>query len=193
MALPMSGKGIKMKSQVGMKKSLVLSLTLIIVAISALGILETVGWSASYPTSSVPPTIIVPVDIEPGYCPNPLNVYGRGDIPVAILGTEELDVTEIARDSVRLQELAPLRSEIRDVAKPFSLYTWQVSGDKVKEDYCTNEGPDGKLDLVLYFSQEDILKAVGSTRTGDVLVLRVTARHKSGALIVGQDVVVIKK
>ena len=193
MALPMSGKGIKMKSRVGMKKSLVLSLTLIIVAISALGILETVGWSASYPTSSVPPTIIAPVDIEPGYCPNPLNVYGGGDVPVAILGTEKLDVTQIALDSVRLQELAPLRSEIRDVAKPFRLYTWQVSGDKVKEDYCSNEGPDGKLDLVLYFSKEDILKAVGSTRNGDVLVLRVTARHKSGAPIVGQDVVVIKK
>ena len=133
------------------------------------------------------------MDIEPGYCPNPLKVYGSGDVSVAILGTEKLDVTKIALYSVRLQELAPLRSEIRDVAKPFNLYKWQVSGDKVKEDYCTNEGPDGKLDLVLYFSKEDILKAVGSTRNGDVLVLRVTARHKSGALIVGQDVMVIKK
>ncbi len=102
-------------------------------------------------------------------------------------------MTEIARDSVRLQEIPPLRSEQRDVAKPFRLYKWQVSGNKVKEDYCTDEGPDGRLDLVLYFSKEDILKAVGSTRDGDVLVLTVTARHKSGALIVGQDVVLIQK
>ncbi len=189
----MPGKGTKMKSQLGTRKNLVLSLTFVVVAFTTLIILGTVSWSANYPTSSVPPTIIAPVDIKPGYCPNPLEVYGSGDVSVAILGTEELDVTEIARDSVRLQEIPPLRSEQRDVAKPFRLYKWQVSGNKVKEDYCTDEGPDGKLDLVLYFSKEEILKAVGSTRDGDVLLLRVTARHKSGALIVGQDVVVIKK
>jgi hypothetical protein len=189
----MSGKGTKMKSQVGMKKSLVLSLTFVVVAFATLIIFGTVSWSADYPTSSVPPTIIAPVDIKPGYCPNSLEVYGSGDVPVAILGTQELDVSEIARDSVRLQEITPLRSERRDVAKPFRLYKWQVSGNKVKEDYCTDEGPDGKFDLILYFSREEILKAVGSTRDGDILVLRVTARHKSGAPIVGQDVVVIQK
>jgi len=182
-----------MKSQLGTRKSLVLSLTFVIVAITTLIILGTVSWSADYRTTTVPPTIIAPVDIKPGYCPNPLEVYGSGDVSVAILGTEELDVTEIARYSVRLQEIAPLRSEIRDVAKPFRLYKWQISGDKVKEDYCTDEGPDGKLDLVLYFSKEEILKAVGSTRSGDVLILRVNARHKSGAPIVGQDVMVIEK
>jgi len=182
-----------MKSQLGTRKSLVLSLTFVIVAITTLIILGTVSWSADYPTTSVPPTMIAPVDIKPGYCPNPLEVYGSGDVSVAILSTKELDVTEIARYSVRLQEIAPLRSEIRDVAKPFRLYKWQISGDKVKEDYCTDEGPDGKLDLVLYFSKEEILKAVGSTRSGDVLILRVNARHKSGAPIVGQDVMVIEK
>jgi hypothetical protein len=189
----MSGKETKMKSQVGRKKSLVLSLILVVVAFTAWIILGTVSWSANHPRSSVPPTIIVPVDIKPGYCPNPLEVYGSGDVSVAILGTEKLAVTEIARDSVRLQEIPPLRSEIRDVAKPFGLYRWQVNENEVKENYCSNEGPDGKPDLVLYFSKEQILKAVGSTTAGDVLVLRVTARHKSGALIVGQDVVVIKK
>ena len=182
-----------MKSKIGTRKSLVLFLTFAVVAFTTLIIPGTVSWGADHRSSSVPPTIIVPVDIKPGYCPNPLEVYGSGDVSVAILGTQELDVTEIARDSVRLQEIPPLRSEQRDVAKPFRLYKWQVSGNKVKEDYCTDEGPDGRLDLVLYFSKEDILKAVGSTRDGDVLVLTVTARHKSGALIVGQDVVLIQK
>jgi len=189
----MAGKGTKMKIQVGMKKSLVLSLTFFVVALTTLIILGPVSWCADYPTSSVPPTIIVPVDIKPGYCPSPLEVYGSGDVSVAILGTQELDVTEVVRDSVRLQEIPPLRSELRDVAKPFRLYKWQVSGQKLKEDYCTDEGPDGKLDLVLYFSKKEVLKAVGSATGGDVLVLRVTGRHKSGAPIVGQDVVIIQK
>ena len=189
----MPRKGTKMKSQLGTRKSLVLSLTFVVVAFTTLIIFGTVSWSADYPTSSVPPTIIAPLDIKPGYCPNPLEVYGSGDVYVAILGTQELDVTEIARDSVRLQEIPPVRIEQRDVAEPFRLYKWQVSGKKLKGDYCTDAGPDGRLDLVLYFSKKEILKAVGSSRDGDVLVLRVTARHKSGAMIVAQDVVVIQK
>ena len=182
-----------MKSHLGTRKSLVLSLTFVVVAFATLITLGTLSWSADYQTSSVPPTIIAPLDIKPGYCPNPLEVYGSGDVTVAILGTQELDVTEISRDSVRLQDIPPVRSEQRDVAKPFRLYRWQVSGNKVKGDYCTDEGPDGRLDLVVYFRKEEIIKAVGSSRDGDVLVLRVTARHKSGAMIVGQDVVVIQK
>ena len=182
-----------MKSQVGTRKSRTLFFTVAVVACATLSILGAVSWSANYPTSSVQPTIIAPVDIKPGYCPNLLEVYGGDVVSVAILGTDRFDVTEIARDSVRIQEIPPVRSEQRDVARPFRLYKWQVSGKKVKADYCTDEGPDGRLDLVAYFNKEDILKAVGSTRSGDVLLLRVTARHKSGAQIVGQDVVVIHK
>jgi hypothetical protein len=189
----MRGKVTKMKSQVGTKKDLVLSLSFFVVALTTLVILGSVSWSADYPTSSVPPTIIVPVDVKPGYCPSPLEAYGSGDVSVAILGTQELNVTEIVRDSVRLQEIPPLRSELRDVAKPFRLYKWQISGKKLKEDYCTDEGPDGKVDLVLYFSKKEILKAVGSTTSGDLLVLRLTARHSSGAPVTGQDVVLIQK
>ena len=186
-------KGTKMKSLVGMRRSPFLSVIFALVVLTILVTPGTVSWSADYRTSSVPPVIIAPVDIMPGYCPNTLEVNGNDDLVVAIVGTEELDVTQIARDSVWLQEMPAVRSEQRDVATPFRLYRWQVSEDKVKEDYCTDEGPDGKLDLVLYFSKKDILKSVGSPRSGDVLVLRVMAMHRSGSSIVGQDVVVIKK
>lgn len=190
----MSGKGTKMKNQIGTRKTLVLFLTVAVVALATVLIIGTVSWSASFRTSTVPPTMYVPVDVEPGYCPNPFKVYGGGVVSVAILGTDRLDVNDIAIDSIRLREVLPVRSEKKDVATPYRLYRWWITGnEEVKADYCTDQGPDGRLDLVLYFNKEDILKAVGATRSGDLLVLKVIALHKSGAPLMGQDVAVIEK
>ena len=183
-----------MENQTGTRKSLVLFMTVAVVALATVLIIGTVGWSASYRDSTVPPTMFVPVDVEPGYCPSHFNVYGGDVVTVAILGTDRLDVNDIATDSIRLREVLPVRSEKKDVATPYRLYRWWITGDeKVKADYCTDQGPDGKLDLVLYFNKEDILKAVGATKSGDLLVLKVIARSKSGVPLMGQDVAVIEK
>jgi hypothetical protein len=170
------------------------SLTVVTVAFITVLLVGAVSWSARYPTSSVPPKQIVPVDIKPGFCPNPLVVSKRGVVAVAILGTHLFDVNQIDRNSIRLFEVVqPVRSDVRDVATPYSLFTWDASGTGVEADSCTDRGPDGKLDLVLTFEKKDLLKAVGSVKTGTVLVVRLTARDKSGGSLVGQDVVVISK
>ena len=183
-----------MENQTGTRKSLVLFMTVAVVALATVLIIGTVGWSASYRDSTVPPTMFVPVDVEPGHCPSPFYVYGHGEVSVAILGTDRLDVNDIATESIRLREVVPVRSEKKDVATPYRLYRWWISGDEeVKADYCTDEGPDGRLDLVLYFDKEDILEAVGATRNGDLLILKVNARHKSGVPLKGLDVAVIEK
>jgi hypothetical protein len=182
-----------MKEMIKGTKGAPLFLTVLAVALISLSFLGNVSWSAAYQRSSVPPTQIVPVDIKPGLCPNPLEVSKRGEVSVAILGTDTLDVRQIRRDSVRLEEIIPVGSSLGDVARPYKLYTWQVSGEKVKEDSCTDKGPDGKLDLVLQFDKEDLLKVLGKVRDGDVRVVRINAWHKSGARLVGQDVVVIVK
>ena len=114
-------------------------------------------------------------------------------VSVAILGTDRLDVNDIATDSILLREVSPVRSEKKDVATPYRLYRWWTGDKEVKADYCTDQGPDGRLDLVLYFNKEDILKAVGSTTSGDLLVLKIIARSKSGVPLMGQDVAVIEK
>lgn len=168
------------------------SLTIVTVAFITVLLVGAVSWSASYQTSSVPPQQIVPVDIKPGFCPNHLPVSKRGVVAVAILGTDRFDVTQIDRDSIRLLEVVqPVESKIRDVATPYRLFAWDARGTGVKADSCTDEGPDGKADLVLKFEKKDLWKALGSVRAGAVLVVKLTARHKSGASLVGQDVVVI--
>ena len=51
----------------------------------------------------------VPVDIRPCSCHNPIKVRTWGVLPVAIMGTQTLDVTHIDPASIRLEGVAPLR------------------------------------------------------------------------------------
>ena len=170
------------------------SLTVVTIAFITVFLVGDVSWSARYSTSTVPPQKIVPVDIKPGLGPNPLVVSRRGVVTVAILGTDGFKVNEIDQNSIRLLEvIQPVGSNVIDVATPFRLYRWNASGTGQKADFCTDEGPDGKPDLVLTFEKKDILKALGSVKPGAVLVVRLTARNKSGASLVGQDVVLISK
>jgi hypothetical protein len=127
----------------------------------------------------------VDVDIKPQSCPNPLNTKSQGVLPVAILGSAELDVTTIDVASIRLEGVAPIRSELEDVAAPV------VDGSECE---CTTEGPDGFTDLTLKFEAEDIADALGEVVNGEVLVLTLTGELSDETPIEGADCIrVIKK
>lgn len=61
----------------------------------------------------------VPIDIKPQSCPNPLEVKGRGVLPVAILGTTDFDVTQVNLGSITLEGVPPSRATFNDTATPF--------------------------------------------------------------------------
>lgn len=136
-----------------------------------------------------PPEIEVPVDIKPESCPNPLNVNSKGVLPVAILGTADLDVTQIDVSTVTLESVSPIRSAIEDVAAPFG----GEIGDPPDRGDCTELGADGYLDLTLKFDKQAIVAALGPVSDGDVLVLELTGELLDGTDIFGADVVWIKK
>ena len=122
------------------------------------------------------PVIPVDVDIKPVSCPNPLNVGDKGVLPVAILGSEGFDVTQVD-PIVSLEGVAPLRWALEDVAGPG----------------CS--GPDGYLDLTLKFKTQEIVSALGAVSDGEVRPLMLTGNLKaehSGTFISGQDCVVIR-
>lgn len=125
------------------------------------------------------------VDIKPQSCPNPMSVKGKGVLPVAILGTEEFDVTTVDPASVQLEGVAPLRWSLEDVATP---YEGNFNG------YCHDLGPDGYLDLTLKFNTQELVAALGGVVDGEILVLQLTGNLKEesgGTPIRGEDVVVI--
>ncbi len=117
------------------------------------------------------PSILALVDVKPGSSPNPVNLKSKGVLPVAILGTNEFDVTEVDFDSLLFGDpllidnggtaVSPLRSALED-----------VSGD-------------GLLDLTLKFSTRDLVEfgALGSDTIEGILI----GLLKDGTSIEGMD------
>jgi hypothetical protein len=136
----------------------------------------------------VAPPFIVPVDIKPTSCPNPLNVKSQGVLPVAILGTADFDVTQVDPITVELEGVSPLRWTREDVATPYEPFV----GKQGAYD-CTEEGPDGYMDLSFKFNTQEVVAALGLVEDGDVLVLSLTGSLLGGEGFVGEDVVVILK
>jgi hypothetical protein len=91
------------------------------------------------------------LDIHPTSCPNPINVKSHGVTPAAILGTESLDVQDIDVSSILLEGVAPIRHGYEDVATPFD-------GELCD---CSDEGPDGWMDLTLKFRTQEFVAAIG--------------------------------
>jgi hypothetical protein len=147
---------------------------------------------------SVKTTQVVAFDIKPTSCPNPLSTKKGGVIPVAILGTDTLDVNNIDTNSILLEGVAPLRFFFKDVATPVTNKTTGC-GDCWKF-YPDPEFPDepylgdGYTDLTLKFSAKDLVAALGTLADGECVDLTLTGTLLDGSPIEGSDhMVVIKK
>ena len=134
-----------------------------------------------------PPVMAGALDIKPGTCKNPCNIKNfefagsgnpnaGGKMPIAILGGEGFDVTEIDISTVRLNGVAPLMQgqSFCDVAGP---------GESEGPCHCGEEGPDGHTDLLLKFSNQ----AIAATRLilsipepGGVWTLTMTGEFNDG-------------
>jgi hypothetical protein len=159
---------------------------MLLLAVLLSGVFGTVG-AVSVAQAVMP----VKVDVMPRSCPNPLNVNSRGVLPVAILGTDSFDVTDIVpattKVKVEVVEVAPLRWALKDVATPYNGAFLEGALD------CTTAGRDGFDDLVLFFDRREVVAAIGEVSDGDVLELTVTGELLDGTPIEGYDFVVIRK
>lgn len=136
----------------------------------------------NFSVSTFIPILSVSVDIKPTSCPNPLNVKNNADLPVAILGTEEFDVSSIDPVSVRLNDVEPIRSSLGDVTTPLTA---------PNECECTTNGPDGYPDLTLKFDTQQIVETLGEVNTDDVITLSLTGVLYDETPIEGADCIMI--
>ena len=132
---------------------------------------------------------VVPVfvDIKPGSCPNPLNLKSKGVLPVAVLGTEDLDITTIDPTTIRLSregvegEVRPIRSDHEDVATPFE-------GELCD---CHELNGDGYPDLTLKFKTQELVETLGLGEVaGETIPLTLTGElmeSEGGTPIKGED------
>ncbi|MCH8153535.1 MAG: FG-GAP repeat protein [Planctomycetes bacterium] len=127
----------------------------------------------------------VRLDIKPGSCPNSFNRNSHGVLPVALVGTDSFDVTQVDLSSILLARadgvggsVAPNEgppgphSEFEDVATPFD-------GELCD---CHEESGDGILDLSMKFKTDDVVASLqlNDLPAGDLVELVV-----SGALLDG--------
>jgi len=132
-------------------------------------------WGKSFPIFAVTVAQLttVNVDVKPMSSPNPFNVNAKGVLPVAILGTETFDVSQIDPALVKLEGVEPLRWALEDVG---------TASDPLA-------GPDGYLDLTYKFDSQEIAGIIGTVNDGDIVTLNLT-----GNGIIGDDeIVIIKK
>lgn len=133
------------------------------------------------------PSVAGVLDIKPGTCKNPFNIKNfefagsgnpnaGGKMPVAILGGDGFDVTEIDISTVRLNGVAPLGrgQSFCDVAGP---------GESGGPCQCTVEGSDGFTDLLLKFSNQEIAATrliLSIPQPGEKWVLTMTGEFNNG-------------
>ena len=91
------------------------------------------------------------IDVLPGSCPNPVNLKQKGVTPVAIVGTDQIDVSQIDPAQVRLEGVAPIKAAIEDVATAFT---------KASVYDCTISTADGIDDLSLKFRTQELKAAI---------------------------------
>ncbi len=86
------------------------------------------------------------IDIKPGSFPNSVNLCSNGVVPVAILGSETLDVSTLDPDTLRVGDS---KVQVAGRAHKDLCHLEDVSGDFGTPEFPIPEGsPDGYLDLV---------------------------------------------
>ena len=147
----------------------------------------------------------VAVDVKPQSCPNPLNVKSKGVLPIAILGTDELDVCDINITTVGLYftevlvvEAIADKVDYNDVSTPYDKGSFPDCN-------CSEDGPDGYEDVVFYFDTQEVVAALetavssenGSLEDGQEWPLAIVgdlwADVEEDYDIAGYDCVVIRK
>jgi len=126
------------------------------------------------------------LDVKPTSCPNPLNIWSKGVLPVAILGSEHLDVQEsVDEKSVTLEGIKPIRHSYEDVA--------ELYGSSGPED-CSTGGPDGYMDLVFKFETQRLVEELDGLDSGGSVELNIEGTYKGlydGETFSSSDYVVI--
>jgi hypothetical protein len=110
------------------------------------------AWCETYELDNMVYSGVCPVDIRPGSCPNPFNTKSKGVLPVAVLGTEDFDVTTVDPATIKLTRegyeagVSPLRWSYEDTATPFE-------GELCE---CHDLNGDGHVDLTLKFDTQEV-------------------------------------
>ena len=143
---------------------------------------------------------MVSVDIKPGSCPSPLNVKSRGVLPVAILGSDDIDVTTIAPETILITRegvddiipVAPIRYNYDDVGTP-SEEEPCICVDLDDDPDVVDLNDDGITDLTMKFKVPDLVEGLrlNEVESREIISLSIMGETEDGSLFLGEDCVKI--
>ena len=134
---------------------------------------------------SEPPPTLLPLDIKPGSCPNPLNLKSRGKLPVALLGTEDFDVSAIDPATIVLARADGVGDSVSPYDGPPGPYaTIEDVGTPFEGELCDCHEVDGDGidDLSIKFSRPVIVAALALRESNPGATVELVV---SGALLDG--------
>jgi hypothetical protein len=103
------------------------------------------------------------LDIKPGSCPNPLNRKSHGVLPVALLGTADIEATTIDVSSILLARADGVGSEVAPHEGPPGPHSvFEDVGTPFYGEWCDChdlEG-DGFVDLLMKFETHEVVEAL---------------------------------
>jgi hypothetical protein len=145
------------------------------------------------------------IDIKPGSCPNPFNAKSKGSVPVAIIGTGDLDVNDIDPTTITLNGVPALMEwEVKDTTQPDSENTgcftcfdaddpvnFNCDLDDVEGDdaYCG----DGYDDLIVKFDTQALAASIAPAVRGECVELLLVGEAYDGTPIEGSDSILNRK
>lgn len=150
---------------------------------------HTTGPYSYWQFGGLPP---LPLDIKPGSCPNAFNAQSHGVLPVAVMSTENVDVTEVDISTLLISRadgvggmVAPHEGPpgphtvLEDVATPF---------DGQPCDCHELEG-DGILDVSMKFKVDDLVEGLDLDNLpgGSMVELVVTGNLVDGTPFIASD------
>ena len=131
------------------------------------------------------------IDIKPGKCPNPFPLKSYGKLPVALLGADGFDVTNVNMNTLVLTrdgfgQVSPTDFvSIEDITSPQGVVPCACAPDKI---------PDTYPDLLLKFPRQEIALALGlDQELGANVLLKLEGQLLDGTPFSGEDCVWVKK
>jgi len=117
------------------------------------------------PWTPTPPVLEISIDIKPGSYPNSINPKDKGNVPVAILTTEDFNAGMVNSSTVIFLGVNPVKSALEDVDN------------------------DGDLDMILQFKTKQLNFTLLVDEGGEYPYAYLTGETISGELIEGKDTV----
>ena len=134
------------------------------------------------------------VDLKPGACPNSFNRSSHGVLPVALLGSEEFDVTQVDVGTVQLSRVDGIGGEVaphEGPPGPHSVYEDMGTPFDGETCDCHDAAGDGILDLSMKFKTDDVVAdlLLNELEPGALVELVVRGSLLDGSPFAGSDCV----